>query len=151
MLRGETGGRWKRPTAAGSRKPGTPLAWAASVLQQSYNHQTTTSLHNPLYVLHRRYWMPQLHTWQSLSMCCENSVRGRSKNSLHQERTRAEWFFSQHILSGCQVCDWGIQCHLYSSTLRVIRLEWCSRQRISDSNLCWWTVCTQESDANYIL
>ena len=106
MLRGETGGKWKRPTATGSRKPGTPLAWAASVLQQSYDHQTTTSPHNPLYVLHRRYWMPQLHTWQPLSMCCENSVRGRLENSLHQERTCAEWFFSQHILSGCQVCDW---------------------------------------------
>ena len=23
----------------------------------------------PLYVLHRWYWMPQLHTWQPLSMC----------------------------------------------------------------------------------
>ena len=47
-----------------------------------------TTPHNSLYVLH---WMPQSHTWQPLSMCCQNSVRGWLENSLHQERTHAEW------------------------------------------------------------
>ena len=36
--------------------------------------------------------MPQSHTWQPLSMCRQNSVRGRPENSLRQERTHAEWF-----------------------------------------------------------
>ena len=36
--------------------------------------------------------MPQLHTRQPLSMCCQNSIRGQPENSLHQERTHAEWF-----------------------------------------------------------
>ena len=36
--------------------------------------------------------MPQSHTWQPLSMCCQNSVRGWPASSLHQERTHAEWF-----------------------------------------------------------
>ena len=31
--------------------------------------------------------MPQLRTWQLLSMCHQNSVRDRPENSLHQERT----------------------------------------------------------------
>ena len=30
--------------------------------------------------------MPQLHTWQPLSMCPQNSVRGRLENSFHQDR-----------------------------------------------------------------
>ena len=34
--------------------------------------------------------MPQLHTWQYVH---QNSVRGQPENSLHQERTNAEWFF----------------------------------------------------------
>ena len=34
-----------------------------------------------LYVLHRWYWMPESHTWQPLSMCRQNSVRGRPENS----------------------------------------------------------------------
>ena len=55
--------------------------------------RTTTNPHNPLYILHRWYWMPQSHTWQPLSMCRQNSVRGRPENSLRQERTHAECFF----------------------------------------------------------
>ena len=42
---------------AGSRRESNPghLACAASALPLSYNNRTTTSSHNPLYVLHRRY------------------------------------------------------------------------------------------------
>ena len=47
----------------------TLLAWAASALPLSHDNRTTTNPHNPLYVLHRWYWMPQLHTWQPLRMC----------------------------------------------------------------------------------
>ena len=93
MLWGENRGKWKRPAAAGSW-PRTPLAWATSALPLSYDSRTTTNPHNPLYILHRWYWMPQLHTWQPLSMCRQNSVRDRPENSLRQERTHAEWFFS---------------------------------------------------------
>ena len=66
-----------------------PLAWAASALPLSYDSRTTTNPHNPLYVLHRWYWMPQ-----TLSMCHQNSVRGQPENSLHLERTHSEWFYS---------------------------------------------------------
>ena len=40
---------------AGSRQESNPgcLACAASALSLSYNNQTTTNPHNPLYVLHR--------------------------------------------------------------------------------------------------
>ena len=72
-------------------KPRTPLAWAASALSLSHDSRRTNPPHNPLYILHRWYWMPQSHTWQPLSMCHQNSVRGRPENSLCQERTHAEW------------------------------------------------------------
>ena len=58
-------------------KPRTPLACAASALPLSYNNWTTTSPHNPL------YGMPQLHTWEPLSMC---RLRDWPENSLIQER-----------------------------------------------------------------
>ena len=45
-----------------------PLAWAASALPLSHDSQTTTNPHNPLYVLHRWYWMLQSHTWQPQSV-----------------------------------------------------------------------------------
>ena len=62
-------------------------------------HWATTAGQPPtptilLCILHRWYWMPQSHIRQPLSMCRQNSVRGRLENSLHQERTHPEWFFS---------------------------------------------------------
>jgi len=82
---------------------GPALAWAASALPLSHNSWTTTSPYNPLYVQHKWYWMPQSHTWQPLSMCRQNSIRRRLENSLHQERTHAEWFThskcSEHLAS----------------------------------------------------
>ena len=96
MLWGKNRGKWK-----GRQLPGvesrTPLGWAPSVLPLSHNSRTTTSPHNPLYVLHRWYWMPQSHTWQPLNMCHQNSIRGRPENSLLQERTHAEWFCENKI------------------------------------------------------
>ena len=52
-----------------------------------HDSRTTTRPHNPLYVLHRWYWMPQSHTWQPLSICHQNSPRDKLENYLHQERT----------------------------------------------------------------
>ena len=69
-------------------EPRIPLAWAASALPLTHNSRTITNPHNPLYALHRWYQMPHTHTWQPLSMCHQNSVRGWLENSLHQERTK---------------------------------------------------------------
>ena len=71
-------------------EPRTPLAWATSTLPLSHDSRTTTNPHNPLYVLHRWYSMPQSHTWQPLSIVPSNPIRGQPQNSLHQERTQAE-------------------------------------------------------------
>ena len=53
-------------------------------------HWATTTGQPPtlsiLYILHRWYWMSQLHTWQALSMYHQNSIRGWQENSLHQEK-----------------------------------------------------------------
>ena len=64
---------WGEVKKAGSHrepgvKPKTPLAWAASALPLSHDSCTTTNPHNPLYVLHRWYWMPQSHTRQPFSL-----------------------------------------------------------------------------------
>ena len=42
--------------------------------------------------------MPQLHIWQALSMCDQNSVGGQLENFLHQERTHAEWFTHSFLM-----------------------------------------------------
>ena len=84
-------------------KPRTPLAWATSALPLNYGNQTTTNPQNPLYILHRWYWMPQSHTWQPLSMCHQNSIRCRLESSLYQERTMLSGFShskcSEHLTS----------------------------------------------------
>ena len=49
--------------------------WIYITLPLSNSNQTTT---NPLCVLHRWYWMPQLHTWQPLSMCVPSEFLGVS-------------------------------------------------------------------------
>ena len=51
----------------------------------SHNSRTTTSPHNPLYVLYKWYWMPQSHTWQPLCMCHHGTywVAARSRTG-HQ-------------------------------------------------------------------
>ena len=89
------------------------------------NSRTTTSPHNPLYVQHRWYWMLQPHTWQPLSMCCQNSIRGWPENS--------------------PVCNWGIQYHLYTA--------WCWLPDIQVSIFCTVYVLFVEwaiSEVNYM-
>ena len=54
---------------------------------------------------------PQLHTWQPLSMCHQNSVRGQQENSLHQERTYVEWFFSHSKCSEHLASCWKFRCY----------------------------------------
>ena len=86
---------------AGSRRESNPghLACAASALPLSYDNRTTTSPHNPL-LCTAQVGLKCLscNTWQPLSMCRQNSVRGRPENSLHQERTHAEWFSQSKCL-----------------------------------------------------
>ena len=48
---------------------------AASALLQN-NSQVTPKPHNSVYVLQTSYLTSQLHTWQPLSMCHQNSIRG---------------------------------------------------------------------------
>ena len=43
------------------------------------------SSQNPLHVLHMWYWMPQAHTWQPLSMCCQENVKGGRPESVQPE------------------------------------------------------------------
>ena len=74
----KNGGKKKNEKAGSCRESNLGhLAHTASALPLSLDNQTTTNPYNLLCVLHRWYWMPQLHTWQQLSMCCQNSVRGR--------------------------------------------------------------------------
>ena len=66
----------EKPSSRRESNPGH-LACAASALTLSYNNRTTTSPHNPLYVLAQVITkMPQSHIRQPLSMCRQNSVRG---------------------------------------------------------------------------
>ena len=94
-------GKIEEGEKAGSPQELNPghLACASSALPLSHDNRTTTSPHNPPYVLHRGIdQMPQLHTWQPLSMCHQNSIRGLPKNSPYQERTHAEWFLFSKCL-----------------------------------------------------
>ena len=121
----------KRPPGV---EPRTPFA---SALPLSHDSWTTTYPHITLYVLHRWFWMPQSHTWQPLSMCHQNSIRGRLVNSLHQERTCAEWFShskcSEHLASSWKYMNtyrrlWG---------LLVVRLSWLSGRALAAQASGW--------------
>ena len=88
---------------AGSRRESNPghLACAASALPLSYDNWPALTI---LYMYCTGGTeMSQLQTWQPLSMCCQNSVWDQPENSLHQERTYAEWFSqskcSEHLAS----------------------------------------------------
>ena len=156
MLWGENRGKWKGRQPP-SFEPTTPLAWAASALPLSYGNWTTTNPHNPLYVLHRWHRMPQSHTWQPLSMCRQNSVRGQPENSLSGENpywvalshtelfflilsvffscwvffSHAEWFFSCWgvflMLSGFSHAEWFYS--LYVSML--LYRSWSNRNQLA--------------------
>ena len=78
------------------------LAWATSALPLIHDSWTTINPHNPLYVLHRWYWMPQSYTWQPISMCHRTPL-GVDRNFSPSGNTHAEWFshskFSEHLAS----------------------------------------------------
>ena len=82
MLWGKNRGKWKKLAVAGSQTQdtsGLSRQCSATEPQQPDNHQPSQS----------SIQMPQLHTWQPLSMCHQNFVRDRPENSLHQEKTHA--------------------------------------------------------------
>ena len=52
------------------------IEWKAGIQRWGMTTGQPSNCQPPLYVWHRWYWMPQLHTWQPLRMCHQNSVRG---------------------------------------------------------------------------
>ena len=44
--------------------------WGWRLIVYNYDSWTATNPHNPLYVLHRWYWIPQLYTWHLRIGCC---------------------------------------------------------------------------------
>ena len=89
----------KRAAAAGSRTQdtsGLSRQYSATEPRQPDNHQPSqSSICTAQVVLNAS--VTHLAAMQPLSMCRQNSVRGRPENSLHQERNHAEWFFSLSI------------------------------------------------------
>ena len=73
--------------------------------------------------------MHQLHTWQPLSMCRQNFVRGRLEDSLHQE-----WFSQSKCLEllphvGREDCeDWWL-----SSCCSSVAEHWLHKPDVLDS------------------
>ena len=63
---------------AGSHRESNPghLDCAASALPLSYDNQTTTGPHNPLYVLHRWDWNTSVATPGSHSVCAVRTLLG---------------------------------------------------------------------------
>ena len=69
--------------------------WAMSTLP--------TNPHNPLYVLHRWYWLPQSHTWQPLSTWTkEQAGNSNSPQVFHS--------LSQHIDETCSLSNRTCHC-----------------------------------------
>ena len=87
----------KRPAAAGNRTrtPGLCSQCSATELRQPDNHQPPQS---SICTAQVGLKCLSCNTWQLLSMCRQNSVRGRPESSLHQERTHAEWFSQSKCL-----------------------------------------------------
>ena len=74
--------------------------------------------------------MPQSHALQPLSMCRQNFVRGRPENSLHQERTHAEWFSQSKCLE--LLPHVGIsKFSLFQHEARVLSIIFCGVQNVS--------------------
>ena len=79
----------KRQAAAGNRTQDTWL------VRQPDNHQPPQS---SICTAQVGLKCLSCNTWQPLSMCRQNSVRGRPEKSLHQERTHAKWFSQSKCL-----------------------------------------------------
>ena len=92
------GGKWK---AGSHQESNTGHLWLE--LPLSHNSRITTKPCNPLYVLHKWYWMPQSHTWQPLHMCCQNSVNWKILSIGENPCWASEWFShskcSEHLAS----------------------------------------------------
>ena len=84
-------GKWKgrQPPGIEPRTPGLCSQCSVTALQQP---RTTTSHSQSSIYCTGGTEMPQSHTTQPFSTCCQNPIRGRPENSLHQERTHSEWF-----------------------------------------------------------
>ena len=70
-------------------EPRTPLGWAASALPLSHDNWKPPTLTIFYIYCTGGTEVPQSHTWQPLSMCHQNSIRGWPENCLQQERTHA--------------------------------------------------------------
>ena len=81
MLWGENRGEWKSQQSPGI-EPGTPglcSQCSATELRQPDNHQPSQS---SICTAQVGTEMPQLHTWQPISVCRQNSIRGWPESSL---------------------------------------------------------------------
>ena len=79
----------RQPPGIEPRTSGLCSQCSATELRQPDNHQPPQS---SICTAQVGLKCLSCNTWQPLSMCRQNSVRGRPENSLHQERTHAEWF-----------------------------------------------------------
>ena len=91
----------RQPSGVEPRTPGWCRQCSATELRQADNHQPPqSSICTAQVVLKCLSRKPGSH---SVCACRQNSVRGRPENSLHQERTHAEWFShskcSEHLAS----------------------------------------------------
>ena len=85
----------RQPPGIEPRTPGLCSQCSATELRQPDNHQPPQS---SICTAQVGLKCLSCNTWQPLSMCRQNSVRGRPENSLHQERTHAEWFSQSKCL-----------------------------------------------------
>ena len=80
--------------------------------------------------------MPQLHTWQSLSMCRQSFVRGQPEGSLHQERTYAEWLSQSKCLELSLMLEYRCLRQKQPKSLYSSKLQQPCRCPGSDSGDC---------------
>ena len=89
--------------------------------------------------------MPQLHTRQPPSMCCQNSIRGQPENSLLQplfSLFQPLMKFWQHMLGGCWVaagCAAEVfQSHLCSTYRKPLTKFW--QHMLGGCLVCSWGI-----------
>ena len=102
--------------------------------------QTPSHNHGPRFLY--LPWAPpilsaalQSHIWQPLSMCRQNSVRGRPENSLHQEKTHGERIFRGRIFRGSFLME-----RIFRSTpngVLTAHTEWLPDVRLVVVRLSW--------------
>ena len=120
-------------------KPKTPLVWAARALPRAHNSRMTTNLY--FHFITSKFiffpaWSKMLWKFRvkiPLSMCIS-----WWRKIFSQPPTK----FWRHILSGCQVCNWGIQYHLCSTYrglwgLVIVQLSWLSGRALAAPEVSW--------------